>query len=176
MEKLSSVLFPDGHVKEILQIWKANTGTKRGILNVVLPDQLEKKGRMACLPLPSPYLSLSFGLSQVHRLWELHKHRRTTIGHTSEPRHQLILPTASCSLPLTPRLWKHRLTGAEPHAVFLPAHIISLYLHSPLKLLLFSSHSADNFAVIFDARGEGCRIKKKNVPTEPHASLCNHNK
>lgn len=115
---------------------------------------------MLCLPLSSLYLSLSFGLSQVHRLSELHKHRRTTIEHISEPRHQLILPTASCSLLRTPRLWKHRLTGAEPHAAFLPAHIISLYLHSSLKLLLFSSHSADNFAVIFDARGEGCCIKK----------------
>lgn len=127
-----------------------------------------------CLPLSLLYLSLSSGLSQVHRLSELHKHRRTIIGHTSEPRRQLILPTASRSLPRTPRLWKHRLTGAEPHAVFLPAHIISLYLHSSLKLLLFSSHGADNFAVIFYACGEGCCIK--NIPTEPHASLCNHNK
>lgn len=67
------------------------------------------------------------------------KHRHTIIGYTSASA-----GFAHCfvSWPCVLQLGRQRLTGAKPHAVFLPANITGLYLHlSPPKTLLFSTQN-----------------------------------
>ena len=62
-----------------------------------------------------------------------------------------------CCWPCILQLDRHKLTGAKPHAVFLPARITSLYLHFPLQPWLFRAQRTHDSAVVFIPR-RGCCI------------------